>query len=182
MKFVEQEIQGVWLIEAEPVVDERGRFRRHFCRKEFEARGIETGIIQTNISENNDSFTLRGFHYQMKPFEESKTISCPTGAIHCVVVDLRPESKTFLKWVGTNLTSGNMISLHIPSGCANAYLTLEKNTMILYYMSEFYSPDFYTGFRYNDPLLSIQWPAEPKVISERDQNFPDFDPNILGTK
>ena len=182
MKFVEQEISGVWIIEAEPIIDNRGRFRRHFCHKEFEARGLESRIVQTNISENNDPFTLRGFHYQMKPFEEHKTISCVNGAIYNVVIDLRPESKTFLKWVGAKLTSENMLSLHIPAGCANAYLTLESNAMILYYMSEFYSPDSYAGFRYDDPLFKIDWPIAPKVISEKDANFPDFDPNSLKSK
>ena len=179
MKFTEQGIPDVWVIEAEPIIDGRGRFRRHFCREEFEERGIETRIVQTNISENHDPFTLRGFHYQIKPFEENKTISCVKGAIYNVVVDLRPESETFLKWVGVKLTSENMLSLHVPSGCANAYLTLENNTMILYYMSEFYSPGSYTGFRYNDPLFNIEWPEEPKIISEKDKNFADFDPNSL---
>ena len=179
MIFIEKEISGLWVIEAKPVIDGRGRFRRHFCKKEFEKRGIETRIVQTNISENNASFTLRGFHYQMKPFEESKTISCLKGAICNVVVDLRPESETFLKSVEVKLTPKNMLSLHVPSGCANAYLTLESNTMIFYCMSEYYSEGSYTGFRYNDPLFNIKWPAEPKVISEKDKNFPDFDPNSL---
>jgi dTDP-4-dehydrorhamnose 3,5-epimerase len=118
----------------------------------------------------------------MKPFEENKTISCVNGAIYNVVVDLRPESKTFLKWVGAKLTSENMLSLHVPSGCANAYLTLESNAMILYYMSEFYSPGSYVGFRYDDPLFKVDWPIAPKVISEKDANFPDFDPNSLKSK
>ncbi len=175
MKFYEQEISGVWLIEAEPFKDSRGMFFRHFCQQEFAKNNLETGILQTNVSKNNTKLTLRGMHYQLKPFQEHKTMLCMSGAIYDIIVDLRPESKTFLKWITVELNSQTPLSLHIPAGCANGYLTLEDNTTILYYMSEFYSPEAYRGFRYNDPLFGFKWPAEPLVISEKDSNYSDFD-------
>ena len=179
MKFVELEIPGVWLIEPEPFVDDRGVFRRHFCQKEFDERGIESRICQTNISENWVKYSLRGFHYQIKPYGECKTISCLQGAVYDIVVDLRPESQSFLRWLSVEIDSKNHLSLHVPAGCANAYLTLEDQTMIHYYMSEFYHPESYRGFRYNDPLFNFVWPAEPKVISEKDRNFSNFDPHSV---
>lgn len=179
MKFYEQDLPGVWLIEPEPFVDNRGALRRHFCQKEFEAHGLETQIRQTNLSENHHKHTLRGFHYQEKPFEESKTLSCMQGGIYDIVVDLRPDSKTFLKWQSFEITAKNQLSLHVPFGCANAYLSLEDNTTIHYYMSEFYAPGSYRGFRYNDPLFQFEWPTEPAVISEKDLAYPDFDPKSL---
>ena len=175
MKFYEQEIKGLWLIEAEPVIDARGAFRRHFCQKEYEKYGLQTEIAQTNISENPKKYTLRGFHYQVNPFEENKTLTCLQGSLYDVIVDIRPDSKTFLKWISIELVAGDNLSLYIPAGCANSYLTLEDSTVILYYMSEFYAPDSYRGFRYNDPSFSINWPSEPEVISSKDQNFPDLD-------
>ena len=179
MIFYKQEIPGVWLIGSDPFIDNRGAFRRHFCQKEFAERGIETRICQANISENRHRYTLRGFHYQIKPYEECKTVSCLLGSIYDVIIDLRPESLTFLKWISLKLDSKSNLSLHVPSGCANAYLTLEDHTTIHYYMSEFYAPDSYRGFRYNDPLFEFVWPFEPVIISDRDKKYPDFNPNSL---
>ena len=175
MKFYEQEIKGVWLIEAEPVIDARGSFRRHFCQKEYKKYGLRTEIVQTNISENPKKHTLRGFHYQVKPFGENKTLTCLRGSLYGVIVDLRSDSATFLKWISVELSVGDNLSLYVPAGCANAFLTLEDSTIILYYMSEFFAPESYRGFRYNDSNFSIKWPSEPKVISSKDQNFPDLD-------
>lgn len=179
MKFLEQKIGGVWLIEAEPLVDARGAFRRHFCQQEFRQQGLESHILQTNISENFRKHTLRGFHYQVRPFEEAKTLSCMRGSIYNIVVDLRPSSSTFLQWAPFELKAGDNLSLYVPAGCANAYLTLEDSTAILYYMSEAYTAGAYRGFRYNDPLFGFRWPAEPAVISDKDRNYPDFDPGSV---
>ena len=179
MKFFEQEIKGVWLIEAEPVVDARGAFRRHFCQEEYKKYGLQSDIAQTNISENPKKHTLRGFHYQVKPFEEDKTLTCLQGSLYDVIVDINPDSKTFLKWISIELKAGDNLSLYVPAGCANSYLTMEDSTVILYYMSELYTPESYKGFRYNDPNFSIKWPSEPEVISSKDQNFPDLDLKIF---
>ncbi len=179
MKFYEQDIKGVWLIEAEPVTDARGSFRRHFCQKEYEDNGLQSKIVQTNISENPQKHTLRGFHYQVRPFEENKTLTCLQGSLFDVIVDLRSDSDTFLKWISVGLTAGDNLSLYVPAGCANAYLTLEDSTIILYYMSEFFAPESYSGFRYNDPKLSVDWPSEPALISSKDQNYPDLDLRVF---
>ena len=179
MKFYEQKFKGVWLIETEPVVDHRGIFHRQFCQKEFEKAGLRTQIVQTNISENPKKLTLRGFHYQVKPFEEEKIITCMQGALYYAIVDLRPDSNTFLKWMKVELSAEDNFSVYIPAGCANAYLTLQDSTTILYYMSEFYSADSYRGFRYYDPLFKVEWPNKPAIISEKDKNYLDFDPSLI---
>jgi len=176
MKFHKQKIAGVWLIEAEPLKDNRGTFFRHFCQQEFIKNGLEPKILQTNISKNDYKHTLRGMHYQLKPFQEYKTMFCISGAIYDIVVDLRSDSQTFLKWISVELNSQVPLSLYVPAGCANGYLTLKDDTVILYYMSEFYSQSAYRGFRYNDRLFNFVWPAEPTIISNKDRSYPDFDP------
>ena len=176
MIFKEQQIKGVWIIEAEMIGDNRGAFRRHFCQNEFKQAGLQTNIVQTNISENRKKHTLRGFHFQMAPHQEDKVLTCMQGAFYDIIVDLRPDSETYLKWMPVELHADDNLSVYVPSGCANAYLTLEDSTTILYYMSEFYSPGSYTGFRFDDPLFKVKWPAPPAVISDKDQNFTDFDP------
>lgn len=182
MKFYKQEIPGAWLIEAEPYCDDRGQFFRHFCQNEFSRHGLESKIVQTNVSQNRYKYTLRGFHYQIKPFEEHKTMFCISGAFQDVIVDLRPSSPTFLKWQSFDLKAGSLSSLHIPAGCANAFLTLEDDTTVLYYISEFYMPEHYRGFRYNDPSFKIKWAHEPKIITEKDISYPDFGIKSCGIK
>jgi dTDP-4-dehydrorhamnose 3,5-epimerase len=175
MKFIESELPGVWLIEAEPFSDERGVFRRHFCAQEFKAVGLAFTVQQGNISENPHLGTLRGFHYQTKPFEESKVLSCLSGAVYDIVVDLRPASRTFMKWTAVELSAANRGSLCVPAGCANAWLTTEPNTLVHYYMSEVYNGESYRGIRYDDPTFGFRWPSEPRLISDKDRMFPDFD-------
>ncbi len=179
MKFKEQAIAGTWLIEPELVSDARGVFRRHFCNQEFAEHGIETRVMQGNVSENPHLHTLRGFHYQLAPHAEGKTISCFSGALYDIIVDLRPDSKSFLKWISLTLDAKTRSSLYIPPGCANAYLTTEPNTVVHYYMSELYVPGSYRGFYYNDPSFDFKWIVEPKVISERDKNLPNFERSTL---
>lgn len=178
MTFEELKLPGVWLIKVKPHADERGMFYRHFCAQEFKARGIAPAVQQGNISINPHFGTLRGFHYQVKPFEEAKTISCLTGAVYDIVVDLRSESPTFMDWVAVELSSQNQQSLHVPSGCANAWLTTAPNTTVHYYMSDLFTPHAYRGFRYNDPAFKFQWPMKPVVISEKDLNLPNYDPSL----
>ncbi len=176
MKFIEQKIAGVFLIEPEPFVDERGMFRRQFCQREFAQHGINIDIRQTNISENTARHTLRGFHYQRAPHLEGKLITCISGAFHDVVVDLRPESASYLQWVAFELNDKNRLSVYVAPGCANAYLTLENNTRLHYSHSEFYTPGTEGCVRYNDPIFRFQWPAKPEVISNKDANSPNFIP------
>ncbi|MBI3541394.1 MAG: dTDP-4-dehydrorhamnose 3,5-epimerase family protein [Deltaproteobacteria bacterium] len=180
MKFTELGLSGVWLIEPEPFSDERGTFFRNFCAQEFTEHGLTATMVQGNVSINPHLGTLRGFHYQKPPFGEAKTFSCMTGAIYDIVVDLRPQSPTFMKWIAVELSAQNRKSLHIPNGCANAWMTTSPNTIVHYYMSELYTAQAYRGFRYNDPTFAFQWPMEPVVISEKDRNLPDLDPNSIG--
>ncbi len=119
---------------------------------------------------------MRGFHYQLAPFGENKILSCIKGAIHDVVLDMRRQSNTYLQWEFFELTEQNRLSLYVPEGCANAYLTLEDDTWIFYYHSEFYAPDAEAGIRYNDSFFKFDWPVEPLVISEKDNSLPDFKP------
>lgn len=179
MTFTPLELPGVWTIEPELFADERGVFRRSFCAKEFAARGLTATAAQGNLSENPHEGTLRGFHYQERPFEEAKTITCVTGALYDIVVDLRRESPTFMKWVAVELSAADRRSLHVPAGCANAWLTTAPDTIVHYYMSEAYVPASYRGFRYNDPQFAFRWPREPRVISDKDRQLPDFDPATL---
>lgn len=179
MKFSELDIPGAWLIEPDLHRDERGVFRRHFCADEFSAHGIVPTVVQGNISENPHLGTLRGFHYQASPHQEAKTLSCLTGSIYDIVVDLRAGSATFMKWIAVELSAGDRKSLHVPAGCANAWLTTASQTCVHYYMSEFYTPGADRGFRYDDPAFTFHWPAPPKVISDKDRNYPDFDPRAL---
>jgi len=174
MKFFEQKVPKAYLIEPEPFVDKRGLLRRHFCQREFAEHGILTDIKQCNVSENKRRYTLRGFHYQCPPHSEGKMLSCFKGSIYDIVVDLRPESHTYLQWIAVELSDENRMSLYVPPGCANAYLTLEDNTWILYYHSEFYSPGAEGGICYNDPFFQFKWPADPVIISEKDRNYPAF--------
>lgn len=181
MKFTELGLSGVWLIEAEPFSDERGIFYRHFCDQEFSAHGLVSNVAQGNISVNPHLGTLRGFHYQVRPFEEAKTLSCLIGSIYDIVVDLRQQSPTFLEWIAVELSAQERRSLHVPVGCANAWMTTAPSTIVHYYMSGLYSPQAYRGFRYNDPAFGFRWPMEPNLISERDRRLPDFDPSSLTT-
>lgn len=174
MKFTKTKISNVIFIEPEPFVDSRGVFRRHFCTKEFSDQGIITDVKQANISENKFAYTLRGFHYQISPHGEGKTLTCLKGKIYDVVVDLRPNSKTFKQWISLELTENNKKSIHIPPGCANAFLTLENDTIIHYYCSNSYNPKAERGIRYNDPAFNFVWPHKPEVISEKDLNHKNF--------
>lgn len=176
MKFAEQKIPGVYLIEPEPFHDHRGMLRRHFCQNEFAKYGILQDIKQCNVSENKLARTLRGFHYQRPPHAEGKLISCFKGAIYDIVLDMRPESSAYRQWIAVELDDENRLSLYVPPGCANAYLTSVDNTWIFYYHSEIYNPGAEVGIRYNDPYFQFKWPAEPGVISNKDRSYPLFDP------
>jgi dTDP-4-dehydrorhamnose 3,5-epimerase len=174
VKFISQSIEGLVLIRPEVFEDNRGAFRRNFCAKELKENGIEFSVLQGNISENKSIFTLRGFHYQKKPSNESKILTPITGGLHNVVIDLRSDSPTFLKSVALDILSSGRESLHVPAGCANAFLTIAADTVVHYYMGDYFKPESYVGFRYNDPYFDVQWPDAPMVISDRDAAFPDF--------
>ena len=174
MKFITQKINDLFLIIPDLHSDERGVFRRSFCKEILEKNGVNFNSLQGNISENFNKHTLRGFHYQSSPSDESKIITCVTGALFNIVLDLRKKSKTYKQWSSLEIDSNKRQSIYVPAGCANAFLTLEDNTIVHYYMNDLYNPNTYKGIRYNDPLFSFKWPCEPKIISEKDLNLPDF--------
>ena len=178
MIFKKQKLDGVFLLEARLHNDERGLFRRHYCENELRENGIDFSVKQGNISENKKQFTMRGFHYQKAPSKESKIISCITGSIFNVIVDLRRNSPSFLQWQEFNISANGRESLYIPVGCANCFLSLEDDTRIHYYMNDYFSTES-LGFRYNDPAFDISWPNEPVFISERDLHYPDLELETL---
>ena len=168
MLFKKQKIKGLILIKSEPYIDKRGLLRRIYCLKELNKKNFNFKIKQINISENKNTRTLRGFHYQKSPYGEDKIIYCIQGKIHNIVIDMRKKSKTFMKWKSFTLSEKNRLALLVPKGCANAYLTLKKKTWVLYFHSQFYSKGFEIGIKYNDPAFSFDWPNKPKVISKKD--------------
>lgn len=176
MIFHETAVAGAFVIEPERLVDERGFFARTWCQRELQERGLDAGLAQCSISFNLTRGTLRGMHYQIAPYAETKLVRCTAGAIFDVIVDLRPGSKSFRRWCGVELSQQNRKMLYIPKGCAHGFLTLSDDVEVFYQISEFYSAAHARGVRWNDPAFAIQWPGEVKVISERDRSYPDSAP------
>jgi dTDP-4-dehydrorhamnose 3,5-epimerase len=174
MIFTETKLKGAYVLSIEKLEDERGFFARSWCRREFEKHGLNPQLVQCNISFNSHKGTMRGMHYQVKPYEEAKLIRCTTGSIYDVIVDIRPHSPSYKQYLGIALTPENHKMLYVPEGFAHGFLTLEDNTEVFYQMSEFYAPDHARGFRWNDPVFGIEWPANVQVISDRDRDYPDF--------
>lgn len=174
MIFRETPLRGAFVVESEPIRDERGFFARTWCRREFQAHGLTPCCAQCNLSFNRKAGTLRGLHFQTAPHAESKLILCTKGAIHDVILDLRSGSLTFKQHFATLLTSENHRMLYVPKGFAHGFLTLEHSTEVFYQMSDFYEPSCARGVRWNDPGFGICWPGEVHVISEKDRNYPDF--------
>jgi len=174
MIFLETELSGAFLITLERLTDERGFFARAWCQGEFVTHGLNPQLVQCNVSFNKKKGTLRGMHYQVKPYEEAKLVRCTAGAIYDVIIDLRRDSPTFLQHFAVELTAQNHSMLYIPEGFAHGFLTLEDNTEVFYQMSTFYVANAARGARWNDPAFGIQWPITVRIISERDQNYPDF--------
>ena len=176
MLFTELGISGAWLIEPEFKADERGYFARTWCREEFAAHGLTTEFVQLSVSRNTMARTLRGLHYQVLPKPEVKLVSCPRGAIFDVLIDLRPESRTYLQWTSADLSQENLRALYIPPHCAHGFVTLSADTLVSYQISEFYSPTHARGVRWNDPHFGIRWPVSPLAMSDHDRNRPNFSP------
>jgi dTDP-4-dehydrorhamnose 3,5-epimerase len=177
--ITETKLKGAFVIEPERIEDERGFFARSFCSREFKENGLETDFVQCNISFNNKEGTLRGLHYQTSPHEEAKLIRCTMGAIYDVIVDIRPDSLTYKKWVAFELSQKNRKMIYVPKSFAHGFLTLTDNTEVFYQMSWFYTPDSGRGIRWNDPELGIKWPSVIKIISKQDAGYPDFSPSKI---
>ena len=179
MIFTETPLKGAFVIEINKIGDERGFFGRSWCKKEMQAAGLNSEIAQVNTSLSRQKGTLRGLHFQIAPYQESKMIRCTKGSIFDVIVDIRPDSETFLQWYGVELTEANHKTLYSPEGFAQGFITLEDDTEITYFSSEFYAPGTDRGVRYNDPKIGIELPLEPRVIAAKDSNWPDFNVDML---
>jgi len=172
--FTPTPLAGAFVVDPEPRNDHRGFFARAWCQKEFEAHGLNTRLVQCNISFNPKKGTWRGMHFQEAPHEETKLVRCTMGSIWDVVVDLRTESPTFRQHFAVTLSSENRKMLYIPETFAHGFLTLQDDSEVFYQMSEFQEPSSARGFRWNDPFFDIQLPMEVAVISRRDRDYPDF--------
>jgi dTDP-4-dehydrorhamnose 3,5-epimerase len=174
MNFGDTTIDGAHVIDPMATVDERGAFARVWDREVFERRGLTTVIAQCSVSFNPRRGTLRGMHYQAAPYEEVKLVRCTRGVIYDVIIDLRPQSPTFRRWFGVELSAENRRLIYVPAGVAHGFLTLADDTEIYYQISQVHAPDAARGIRWNDPAIGVTWPAEIRVISERDNTYPDF--------
>lgn len=174
MIFTETKLSGAYIVEPERYEDERGFFARSWCQNEFAEHGLNPRLAQCNISFNKKRGTLRGMHFQAPPRAEAKLVRCTQGAIYDVIIDLRPNSATFKHWIAVTLAAENRKMLYIPENFAHGFLTLEDNTEVFYQMSEFYAPSSARGLRWDDPLFAIFWPEPVSIISQKDQQFEDF--------
>lgn len=175
VKFTPAGIDGAFEIDLERRTDDRGFFARAWCEGEFAQHGLSTHIAQVNVGTSTKTGTLRGMHYQLAPHAEAKLVRCGRGAVYDVAVDLRPESATFRRWHGCELSAGNGRMLYVPEGCAHGYLTLADDTELTYFASVPYAPGAARGVRHDDPAFAIRWPGPVKVISPADASWPAFE-------
>lgn len=169
-------LSGVFVITPELLTDERGAVARTYCAEEFRANGLDPEVAQCSVSFNPAAGTLRGMHYQVEPYGEVKLVRCTMGAIYDVVVDLRPESPTYCRWVGTELTAHNRRSVYVPKGIAHGFLTLIEQSEVSYQISVPYHPGAGAGVRWDDPIFGISWPFAPRLMAARDATYPAYQP------
>lgn len=177
MIFQATRLNGVWLVLGEPAHDERGFFVRTMCVREFATHGLVSNFVQHSVSHSVRRGTLRGMHFQSAPHEESKLVRCIRGAIFDVLIDIRPESSTYLQWESYELDDRQHRQLYVPPGVAHGFQTLSDDVMVNYLISGFYEPSAARGVRYNDEAFGIRWPLEISAISGKDSTWPDFDAN-----
>jgi len=178
VRFSETPLAGAWVIEPEPVEDERGHFARTFDSDEWSARGMDPAVVQANASFNRRAGTLRGLHLQAEPHAEPKLVRCVRGSVFDVVVDLRPGSPTRARWFGVVLRAEAGTALYVPPGLAHGFQTLEDATELHYLMGRAFVPGAATGVRWDDPAFAVDWPPAPpggRILSERDATYPDWE-------
>lgn len=180
MIFQPTPLAGAYTIDLEKRGDDRGFFARVFCQREFSDHGLESQFVQVNNSLSGKKGTLRGMHYQLPPFSEVKVLRCIKGSLFDVIVDLRPDSPTFKKWFGAELTAENRRMMYVPRGFAHGLITLEDSTEVLYLVSAFYSQENERGLRFDDPTIGIHWPMTPMEVSAKDRTWPDLDEEFHG--
>ena len=172
MLFTETPLAGAYSIELEPISDDRGFFAQAWVKEELESRGLDPTIEQVNLSSTLRAGTFRGFHWQEPPFGEVKTVRCIAGAVYNVIVDMRPDSDTYLEWFGAELSAENLRMLYIPEQFANGFLILEDDTVLLYHVSRSYEPGHESGMRWDDPAIGVEWPVEVTTVSDKDEAWP----------
>ena len=180
MIFSSTHIAGVFIIDLEEKPDHRGFFARTFCGDEFIRHGLKPTVAQCNLSFNHKKGTLRGMHYQIAPATETKLVRCTQGAIYDVIIDMRPESPTYLSHIGVELSAENRRALYVPEMFAHGYQALTDGAEVVYQVGEFYTPGYERGLRFDDPLLDISWPLEVTEISEKDRNWPLLESILIG--
>lgn len=171
MQFTETKLSGAYIIDLELRNDDRGFFARAFCKEEFGKHGLVTDLLQCNISFNKAKGTLRGMHYQTAPHQETKVIRCTMGSVYDVIVDIRPDSPTFLQWIGVELSAQNHRMIYVPRDFAHGYLTLDDACEVFYYVDAMYEPKSASGLRWDDPSIAIHWPTPPVVMSPADTSW-----------
>jgi len=176
MLFEKTKIQDAYIIKPERRVDERGFFSRMYCIEELLGQKIDFDIFQVNTSFCKLKGTMRGLHYQKSPFEETKILRCTHGSVFDVIIDLRPNSSTYLQWFGVELNEDNGWMIFIPKGCAHGFLSLKDNTMVSYMVDVGYQPGAEGGIRFDDPYFKVKWPISIATVSEKDQAIPNFKP------
>lgn len=174
MEFVETRLKGAFIVRIKRIEDFRGFFGRAWCQDEFAKHGLNPNAMQLNVGFSHKKGTLRGLHFQAAPHEEAKFMRCPRGAVHDVIVDLRPDSPTRGQWVGVDLTADNHTMLYAPEGFAHGYQTLDDNTELYYMTTAAYAASSARGVRYDDPAFKIVWPLPVSVISDADKTWPGF--------
>lgn len=179
MKFIPTSLEGAWIIEPTPAVDERGWFARTRCEWEFAEMGLEPRFVQVSLSFNRKRGVLRGMHFQASPHEEVKLVRCIRGAIHDVIIDLRPDSPTFMRHFSAEFSAQNRLALYVPKGFAHGFQALRDASEVLYEISAVYSPGHARGLRWDDPAFGISWPVPDPILLERDRSYPDFQPSLL---
>lgn len=177
--FKETSLKGAYVIKTKAFGDSRGSFRMTYVKEMFDAQGIESTYVQTNLSISKIKYTLRGMHFQKGAFAQDKLLRCVRGKITDVIIDIRPDSQTFKKSFAVDLTEENETMLFVPKGFAHGFITLEEDTHVLYQVSTPYAPKEEGGIRWNDPVFNIDWPTDSPVLSDKDAVYPDFDINNL---
>ena len=178
MELEETAIEGLFIIHRKFISDSRGVFSRLFAEDELELAGRPTRAVHVNTSTSPEAATLRGIHFQYPPYSEAKIVSCTNGKLWDVAVDLRPNSPTRFQWHGIMLSPGEPTSFLIPEGCAHGFITLEPHSTILYIVSNTYAPSHESGVRFDDTMLSIDWPVAPNLISDKDRRWPSLQSQI----
>jgi dTDP-4-dehydrorhamnose 3,5-epimerase len=174
--FTPTDLDGAFLVETEPRSDDRGSYTRTWCAREFAAHGLNVSLVQSGLSYNRKRGTIRGMHMQVAPHAQTRLIRCGRGAIYDVIIDLRPDSPTYCRWLAVELRASSRATLYVPEGFAHGFQTLEDDTEVVYHMTGFYEPTAERGVRWNDPQFSITWPLPDVITSDKDRHYCDFQP------